>query len=304
MSDSLTQNHAASVAPWHLENQLDSIPDFVLAESMQIAGESYKCVLSRRSMSSDVRSDGIPVAGWSWASNAPLFVSQSDTTLAANHHCLVISSGKQQHGTLRPAYSDSLFVGVFQETSEKQGPWDVLPLLLSIPLPLRTQMLIFAHWPHQRLQAFSVAVSINHWLLGLAATNRQRREKLGHRNSDARQEIFRSLLAAKSYVHSNLSMDLSLDDIAHSAKMSRSHFCRQFREVFDISPTAYLSEVRFQRAVSVICESNSPLHKVLADVGLSSVPSFCRAFRSRYGASSEAFRGMVRKDNESLGNQR
>ncbi|MDQ3960840.1 MAG: helix-turn-helix domain-containing protein, partial [Pseudomonadota bacterium] len=61
-------------------------------------------------------------------------------------------------------------------------------------------------------------------------------------------------------IHSAFQTDLSLDDLAHAAAMSRYHFLRCFKTHVGSTPYAYLHQVRLQHAAALLRSSSRGIH--------------------------------------------
>jgi AraC-like DNA-binding protein len=82
---------------------------------------------------------------------------------------------------------------------------------------------------------------------------------------------------------------LDLDRIASVAFLSKSHFVRRFRYQFGLSPSAYLSQRRVERAQDLLRFANLTVTEVCHAVGYSSLGSFSQAFHDAVGESPSAF---------------
>jgi AraC-like DNA-binding protein len=82
---------------------------------------------------------------------------------------------------------------------------------------------------------------------------------------------------------------LDLDQIAAVAFMSKSHFVRKFSEQFGLTPGAYLTGRRIERAQNLLRFANLTVTEVCQAVGLSSLGSFSAAFRAVTGESPSVF---------------
>lgn len=83
--------------------------------------------------------------------------------------------------------------------------------------------------------------------------------------------------------------DLTLDRIAAAAYMSKSHFVRVFARQFGITPSAYLSRRRIERAQDLLRFANLTVTEVCHAVGFSSLGSFSTAFAERLASSPSAY---------------
>jgi AraC-like DNA-binding protein len=100
----------------------------------------------------------------------------------------------------------------------------------------------------------------------------------------------RHLLRAKDLADARYFNPLSVDDLAHAAKLSRAHFSREFRRSFGESPHAYLLTRRLERASALLRNTDHSIAEICLSVGLRSVGSFTTSFTRAYGRSPTAYR--------------
>lgn len=94
-----------------------------------------------------------------------------------------------------------------------------------------------------------------------------RREFDGARPATLR-ELERRLGLATDYMRSSLAEELTLRDIAGAAMLSPCHLLRQFRRAFGKTPSAYLRELRLERA-KALRQSGATWMDIAAETGLS-----------------------------------
>lgn len=82
---------------------------------------------------------------------------------------------------------------------------------------------------------------------------------------------------------------LNLERVASAALMSKSHFVREFARQFGVTPGAYLSLRRLERAQDLLRFANLTVTEVCLNVGFSSLGSFSAAFTERIGESPSQF---------------
>src|ERR1700743_1016481 len=92
----------------------------------------------------------------------------------------------------------------------------------------------------------------------------------------------RYLQRAKDLVDSRYAENLSVDDLARAAGLSRAHFSREFRRTFGDSPHAYLLTRRLERAAALLRSTDRQVVDVCYSVGLSSLGSFTTSFTRTY----------------------
>ena len=104
------------------------------------------------------------------------------------------------------------------------------------------------------------------------------------------EEVFRSLLNAKSYIDAHLLNNLSLEEICLSAGLSKYHFIRLFKTTFGISPYQYQKRKRLDVAKLELISGKDILTVALL-VGYADVPTFNKAFKLAFGVTP----GSIRK---------
>ena len=82
---------------------------------------------------------------------------------------------------------------------------------------------------------------------------------------------------------------LDLTRIATVAFLSKSHFVRRFSDRFGLTPGAYLTGRRLDRAKDLLRFANLTVTEVCQAVGYSSLGSFSAAFRAVTGESPSTF---------------
>lgn len=109
------------------------------------------------------------------------------------------------------------------------------------------------------------------------------------------QSSVRHLVRARDAVDARYTEQLTVDDLAEAAHMSRAHFSREFRKAFGESPHSYLLTRRLERAAALLRSTDWPILDVCLSVGLSSLGSFTSSFRRAFGISPAAYRTSSRQ---------
>ena len=120
-------------------------------------------------------------------------------------------------------------------------------------------------------------------------------ESLPFVRSATRIEVYKRLRRAKDYIESCYYEPISLSLLARVACLSRHHFLRLFKEAFHLTPHRYLTNVRLQKARSLIEEQGRPVADACASVGFENASSFARLFKQHYGRSPRTLRPAGRK---------
>lgn len=102
------------------------------------------------------------------------------------------------------------------------------------------------------------------------------------------------LQPAMDYLHSHYSQEVSLDQLAASVAMSPSHFLRQFKQQYQITPHRMLMAIRLHRAKQQIA-SGAPIAQTAIATGLTDQAHLTRHFILRYGITPGRYQKQIRR---------
>lgn len=105
-----------------------------------------------------------------------------------------------------------------------------------------------------------------------------------------RDEIVRRLLDSCDFIYSSYDRDISLDDLARAACLSRFHFLRLFKIAFQKTPHQFINDVRVQRSKELLKLTNIDVRTISSTVGFSSSSSFSRMFFQQTGVYPTQYR--------------
>ena len=108
--------------------------------------------------------------------------------------------------------------------------------------------------------------------------------------TSTRKEILRRLLIARDLIYSSPAGSPGLEEMAAAACMSKFHFLRLFREVFNETPVQFLRKVKVDRAKELLKLTEMPLAMVASAVGFPDSSTFSRVFRKVEGVYPGQFR--------------
>jgi len=100
------------------------------------------------------------------------------------------------------------------------------------------------------------------------------------------------IMRAVDLMHSCYQDELSLDDLARAAAMSRYHFLRSFKVQVGITPYAYLQQVRLHTAASLLRSSSHSIIEIALACGFTASSRFSAAFRRFYQCSPSTYRRL------------
>ena len=115
--------------------------------------------------------------------------------------------------------------------------------------------------------------------LFIAALMRETSESRPHSTSSSSQYV----LNAIKYIQFNYSHDISIDDVAKSVGVSRSHLYRVFMLNVGKSPIDYLTEYRVNEACKLLRSGTLSIAEVAASVGFLDQFYFSRVFKRAKG---------------------
>ena len=84
---------------------------------------------------------------------------------------------------------------------------------------------------------------------------------------------------AMKYIDANLENELSLDDIAKTALMSRNYFCTVFKRFNGISPWDYIIIKRIEKSIELLKTADMSKLEIAYACGFNSPSNFYKAFR-------------------------
>jgi AraC family transcriptional regulator len=106
--------------------------------------------------------------------------------------------------------------------------------------------------------------------------------KINFRNTSAKNDLFRALLNVKNFIDKSYLSNPTLDELCLNAGISRYHFCRLFKQVWELSPYQYLKFKKLELAKKEIMAAR-PIAEVSALTGFAEVSAFSKAFKQHFG---------------------
>lgn len=97
------------------------------------------------------------------------------------------------------------------------------------------------------------------------------------------EELFRRVATAKDFIVDNYTQYIVLDDLAQEAMLSKFHFTRTFKSLFQLSPYQFLMQLRLEKAKELI-QLDYSYNEVSLMVGFSDENNLRKALK-KMGAS-------------------
>jgi len=99
------------------------------------------------------------------------------------------------------------------------------------------------------------------------------------------------------YIHGNVQMNASVQDLALLVAMSVFHFNRIFKEIVGESVHAYIRRVKLEYAANLLLFSpDATITYIMHEVGFSSNASFSQAFKENFGVTPTKWREVDREN--------
>ena len=187
--------------------------------------------------------------------------------------------GKQPLTSLQVYLSPELFTGIRSEGDG--GALAVLPDALAVDDPVITTVGRALGWALESEGTSLYADSAAQFL----AAHVVERHLTCRAKSQGRGLGAKALTAVVAYMHDNLADDVTLDQLAAVAGLSKHHFLRSFKTAAGVTPHGFLVEMRMQRASELLSVPTSTVSSVAARCGYRSASHFAAAFHRHHGSS-------------------
>jgi AraC family transcriptional regulator len=105
-----------------------------------------------------------------------------------------------------------------------------------------------------------------------------------------RIEIYKRLSRAMDVLRSGYCGEISLDQLAAEACISKYHFLRLFRKVYGLSPFQYIQHLRLEKARFLLANSIMSVTDLAGVLGFDNSQSFSRLFYQRMGLYPTEYR--------------
>lgn len=103
---------------------------------------------------------------------------------------------------------------------------------------------------------------------------------------------------AVAFIREHFSEDITLEDMAGAAFLSKYYFLRKFRSRTGMTPKEFLEEVRFDRSKQLLENSGMSVEAIAESVGCKDARTLVSLFRERTGVTPSAYRTYLRREKE------
>ena len=98
-----------------------------------------------------------------------------------------------------------------------------------------------------------------------------------------------------AYIAAHYTEEISLDEIAAGAAVSKSTCCRLFKDYLRQSPCAFLNAYRLEASCNRLTETGKSITEIATLCGFNHVSYYTKLFTRRYGCPPKTFREQKRK---------
>ena len=105
-------------------------------------------------------------------------------------------------------------------------------------------------------------------------------------------DTYLRIINAKLYIDENYHDPIDLDAVSKKAFISKFHFHRLFRRIYQKTPHEYITRKRIDKAKELLSE-NKPVTEVCNQVGFESITSFSILFKKEIGFAPQYYRNMA-----------
>lgn len=109
------------------------------------------------------------------------------------------------------------------------------------------------------------------------------------------REKLEKMNTVASYLHENYASEITTDALTKMSHYNYSHFCHTFKEVFGVSANKYLSDIRINKASSLLLTTDMNITEISSVVGFTDPNYFARIFKKEKGLSPSQFRKNAEK---------
>lgn len=119
------------------------------------------------------------------------------------------------------------------------------------------------------------------------------------RNEDLFKQVTTSqpvnLIRAVHYIDNNMQKEISLEELANEANVSKYHFCRLFKKHIGISPMQFVRSRKIMKAKELFRRNASNISAVASEVGYNDLSSFTEQFKKFTGITPTQYRKSLKE---------
>lgn len=117
------------------------------------------------------------------------------------------------------------------------------------------------------------------------------KEKIENRYFNKSQVI--KVKEIRDYLVSHLDKKMTIEEMAEQFNISQTYLKKTFKEIYGVTPYAYIKEYRMRRAAEMLRNSNEEILLIAGKVGYDNASKFSKRFKEIIGISPSEYRKCV-----------
>lgn len=115
-------------------------------------------------------------------------------------------------------------------------------------------------------------------------------------NAKKESRTLKKIKHSISYIKKNFRKNLSLEDMAEEAGLSKFHYCREFKKATDLTPVEFINRTRCEFAKNLLELKKYSISEISELSGFSTPAHFSKTFRNFFGSYPSEFIKHVNTD--------
>lgn len=104
----------------------------------------------------------------------------------------------------------------------------------------------------------------------------------------------------KEWLNISYNKSLNLKETTKNFGISLSHLTRLFKEYYGMTPNEYIVQIRINKSIQLLSESNLDILEIAYEVGFKSLSSFYKYFKEQVGCRPKEYRKIKSKINRKI----
>jgi AraC family transcriptional regulator len=145
---------------------------------------------------------------------------------------------------------------------------------------------------HTKLQLDEHLVLLFQALTGQKQELLQAVRRIPQAKQSTKTELYKRISHATDFILSDPAQQVSLEELASIACMSKFHFLRTFASIYRTTPHQFILSQKLQRAQRLLCKTRASIGEVAMWSGFEELSVFSRTFKKYTGYSPQAYRAL------------
>lgn len=103
--------------------------------------------------------------------------------------------------------------------------------------------------------------------------------------ASTKEELFRRVNIGIDFIHDHQMTVIDLNSISRTCGLSKFHFIRVFKEIYNQTPTEFIASLKIQKANHLIYNAKLSLSQIADELGFSELSAFTRFYKRQTGLS-------------------